>query len=67
MPAVDSRQPDGLSYAELIELLSVLLRSDLAVGMQVTVFDPELDSTGEIADEFTSAIVAAFTGEKDGG
>ena len=66
MPAVDSRQPDGLSYAELIELLRVLLRSDLAVGMQVTIFDPELDSTGEIAGEFTSAVVAAFMGEKHG-
>jgi arginase len=67
MPAVDSRQPDGLSYAELIELLSVLLRSDLAVGMQVTIFDPELDSTGQIADELTSAVVAAFRGGKHGG
>ena len=60
MPAVDSRQPGGLSYAELIELLGVLLRSDLAVGMQVTIFDPELDPTGEIAEGFTSAVVAAF-------
>ena len=60
MPAVDSRQPDGLSYAELIELLRVLLRSDLALGMQVTIFDPELDPTGEIAEGFTSAVVAAF-------
>jgi arginase len=67
MPAVDSRQPDGLSYAELIELLRVLLGSDLAAGMQVTIFDPELDSTGEIADEFTSAVVAAFTGGRHGG
>ena len=67
MPAVDSRQPDGLSYAELIELLRVLLRSDLAAGMQVTIFDAELDSTGEIADAFTSAVVAAFTGERHGG
>ncbi len=67
MPAVDSRQPDGLSYAELLELLRVLLRSELAVGMQVTIFDPELDPTGEIADEFTSALVAAITGGKRGG
>jgi arginase len=64
MPAVDSRQPGGLSYAELIELLRVLLRSELAVGMQVTIFDPELDPTGGIAEEFTSAIVAAFVREK---
>jgi arginase len=66
MPAVDSRQPGGLGYAELVELLRVLLRSDLDVGMQVTIFDPELDPTGDIAEAFTSALVAAFTGEKLG-
>ena len=66
MPAVDSRQPGGLGYAELIELLRVLLRSDLAVGMQLTIFDPELDPTGEIAEEFTSAVVAAFMREGGG-
>ena len=60
MPAVDSRQPDGLSYSELVELLRVLLRSGLAVGMEVTIFDPELDPTGEIADGFTDALVEAF-------
>jgi arginase len=61
MPAVDSRQPDGLSYAELVELLRVTLSSDLAVGMQVTIFDPELDPTGQIAEGFASAIVKAFS------
>ena len=63
MPAVDSRQPDGLSYAELVELLETLLSSDLAVGAQVTIFDPELDPTGEIAEGFASAIVRAFSSE----
>ncbi len=66
MPAVDSRQSGGLSYAELIQVLRVLLRSDLAVGMQVTIFDPELDPTGEIAQEFTPAVVAASMGEERG-
>ena len=42
----------------------MLLRADLAVGMQVTIFDPELDPTGEIAEGFTSAVVAAFMGEE---
>jgi arginase len=60
MPAVDSRQPGGLSYSELVELLRVLLRSGLAVGMEVTIFDPELDPTGEIAAGFTDALVEAF-------
>ena len=61
MPAVDSRQPGGLSYPELIELLRVLLGSGAAVGMEVTIFDPTLDPTGEIADAFTDALVAAFS------
>jgi arginase len=61
MPAVDSRQPDGLSYAELIELLRQFLGSPLAAGMQVTIFDPELDKDGKIAEEFTDALVEAFS------
>ena len=61
MPAVDSRQPDGLSYAELIELLRPLLGSELAVGMEVTIFDPELDPDGTIAEGFTDALVEAFS------
>jgi len=64
MPAVDSRQPDGLGYAELIELLRPLLRSTLAVGMQVTIFDPALDKDGKIAQAFTDALVEAFSGTR---
>ena len=61
MPAVDSRQPDGLSYAELTKLLVPLLRSRLAVGMEVTIFDPELDPSSRIAAAFTDTLVTAFT------
>jgi len=61
MPAVDSRQPDGLSCAELIEILKPLLGSPLAAGMQVTIFDPELDKDGKIAAEFTDALIEAFS------
>jgi arginase len=61
MPAVDSRQPDGTDYAELVELLRSLLRSGLAVGMEITIFDPELDPTGEISEAFTTAVVEAFS------
>ena len=61
MPAVDSRQPDGLSFAELIELLRPLLGSPLAAGMQVTIFDPELDKDDKIAEKFTDALIEAFS------
>ena len=62
MPAVDSRQPGGMNYGELVELLGAFLRSGLAVGMEVTIFDPELDPTGEIAEGFTAALVESFSG-----
>ncbi len=63
MPAVDSRQPGGMSYEELVELLRPLLRSGLAVGMELTIFDPELDPTGEISGAFTASVVEAFSGK----
>ena len=59
MPAVDSRQPGGLGYPELVGALRVLLRSSLAVGMDVTIFDPDGDPTGEISEGLTSALVEA--------
>lgn len=43
MPAVDSRQPDGLSYAELELLLRPLLDTGMVVGMNITIYDPERD------------------------
>ena len=60
MPAVDSPQPDGLSYDELIETLRVLLRSGMAVGMEVTIFDPELDPDGRLARQFVDVMVSSF-------
>jgi arginase len=60
MPAVDSRRPGGLEPAELVEALRVLVRSGLAVGMEVTIFDPDGDPTGEIAEGLVSTLEKAF-------
>ena len=60
MPAVDSPMPDGLSSAELREVLNRVLASGLAVGMELTIFDPDLDPTGAMAREFTGMVVDAF-------
>ncbi len=60
MPAVDSRQPGGMSFAELSQLLNIVLSSGLAVGMEVTIFDPTLDRDGSIAQSLVAALVAGF-------
>lgn len=61
MPAVDSPQPNGLGRAELVAMLRILLASELKVGMEVTVFDPELDPGGGIAAAFIHDLVAALS------
>jgi arginase len=62
MPAVDSPAPGGMSYEELTGLIAALLGSGRAAGMEVTVFDPDLDPDGSIARAFTGAIVSSFNG-----
>lgn len=43
IPAVDSPEPDGLSLAELSEIVSPLLRHPGALGLELTIYDPKLD------------------------
>lgn len=47
MPAVDSPAPGGLTPQQLQELLAAL--APLATGVQVTIFDPDLDPDGSYA------------------
>ena len=44
MPAVDSRLPGGLSWLEIKHILSAALAHPSAVGMEVTIFNPRLDT-----------------------
>jgi arginase len=60
MPAVDSRQPDGLSREEFIQIMKILLNSDKATGMHIGIFDPDMDKNGGIASDFTAALVKCF-------
>lgn len=60
MPAVDDRQPGGLTYAELHGVLALLLASGGVVGMQVTVYDPTLDPDGEAGARLVDALVGAL-------
>jgi arginase len=60
MPAVDSPEPGGLTAQELADLLRAFTASDLAIGMQLTIFDPDLDPDGRLAGELTDTAVAGL-------
>jgi arginase len=66
MPAVDTPTPGGLTFEELTQLLRPLLATNLTVGLEITVFDPDLDPTGELAQRLTDVLVAAFLPEAHG-
>jgi arginase len=64
MPAVDYRIPDGLSPQELSDALAVALASPLALGMDVTIYNPAFDTAEwsaarTLAKAVTTAFVAA--------
>jgi arginase len=61
MPAVDYRLPDGLSWGELIAVLQAAVASRLAVGLDVTIFNPTLDADGRIARALVDALVAGLS------
>jgi arginase len=56
--AVDSPAPDGLTFAELSALLRTVAGG--AVGVQVTVFDPDLDPDGSQAQALTDSLVGGL-------
>jgi arginase len=60
MPAVDSPNPHGLYIDELVDALQVFLASPKAVGLEITIYDPDLDPDGTCGDRLADAIVRAF-------
>ncbi len=62
MPAVDYRLGGGgLSFSELSELLKILVASDRAVGMDITIFNPLLDFDGSITRRFVSSLIQGLS------
>jgi len=62
MPAVDYRlSGGGLSYEDMSQLLQILLGTGKAVGMDITIFNPKLDSDGAIARRLVSTLAAGLT------
>ena len=60
MPAVDSRAPGGLSYEALVALVRPLLASPHALGVELTIYDPDRDPEGTVGRAFTAALVEAL-------
>ena len=61
MPAVDYRLNGGLSFNELSELLKIIVASGRSVGMDITIFNPNLDSDGSIARRFVSSVLEGIS------
>ena len=59
MPAVDSPDPGGLQLEELTTILRTLVGSSRSVGLEMTVFDPDLDPDGQLAAMLTDALIDA--------
>ncbi|NBE56404.1 arginase family protein [Streptomyces boluensis] len=60
MPAVDAPDPDGLLPDELAAVLGTLVRSPHCVGLNVTIYDPDLDPDGTAGALLTDLVVSAF-------
>ncbi|HEX6642405.1 MAG TPA: arginase family protein [Thermoanaerobaculia bacterium] len=66
MPAVDSPEPDGLTRAEAVELLSTLVAHPLARGLQVTIYDPDRDADGSAAGVLVDVLTGALEPRRGG-
>ena len=65
MPAVDYRLDNGgLEFSELSYILKTLTSSQKAIGMTITIYNPNLDPSGSIARNFVSCIVAGLLCDK---
>jgi arginase len=73
MAAVDSPAPGGATTTDLGRLLAGVVNHPRAVGLDLTIYDPELDPDGRYARELVELLGTAFgdakskRGEEEGG
>ncbi|GAA2825291.1 arginase family protein [Crossiella cryophila] len=60
MPAVDSPNPAGLTARELTELLAGLLHAPGCLGLDLGIYDPDLDPDGRCAALLTDILARAL-------
>ena len=56
----DEDEPGGLEFDELSDALRVFLSSERAVGLEMTIYDPELDPDGVHGEQLVDSVVRAF-------
>ena|SRR3989344_6507749 len=63
MPAVDYRQPGGMNWEELKEVLEELVNRKNFIGMDVTIYNPKLDDDKRSAGKkLTDLLVDVLNG-----
>ena len=60
MPAVDYRIPDGLSWNELKVTLDTALASGRAAGIEIAIYNPNLDPDGSAGQELVHVLVTVL-------
>jgi arginase len=60
MPAVDYRLPDGLTLEELVTVLRVAISSGKVRGVEVTIYNPDLDEDGAAGRRLADVLVEAL-------
>jgi arginase len=60
LPAVDTPGSPGLTFGQLSQLLSGLVAAGCVVGLDVAIYDPELDPAGEYAPRIVDCLASAL-------
>ena len=62
MQAVDDPRPGGLGWDEVVSALRIALRSGRAVGLQVAIYNPDIDTGGSNGRGLAAAVREALAG-----
>jgi arginase len=65
MQAVDDPRPDGLAWDEVVSALSIAVRSGRAVGLQVAIYNPDIDSDGSNGRGLATTVQEALAASAD--
>jgi arginase len=65
MHAVDDPRPDGLAWDEVVSALSIAVRSGRAVGLQVAIYNPDIDADGSNGRGLAATVRKALAAAAD--